>query len=415
MKTRTLLRIACLIMLMLTVGLGYGQDLGGIVKKKVKKRAKDNVEKTVDDGLDAIEGKDKGKEKKKKDSSEEPNDEVKVVEVEGTTDNTARKTAPLADFIYPATAIFVDDFNLEKPTEFPSKWTQLDGTFQNAQVVRMNDKDGVVELFTTNGLMKPTIEGDRYLGREFQVEMEVYFYDKGNEQYIIELKNQDNGYLDHEIRIGNGVMWNGSEAIARLPRGVWAPGWHTVQISFNSGNLKAYLDGFMLVNDPDITSNKKFIKDHYTHLELGVLSPGSNANPRRPAAVSYFAVGGQGHDLYKKLKTDGKLVMNDINFEVNSFVISTDSYGILDDMATMLNDHSDINLSINGHTDSDGTNSFNQTLSENRAKAVMSYLISKGVSATRLKSVGYGEEKPVDTSGSETAKAKNRRVEFVLM
>lgn len=111
---------------------------------------------------------------------------------------------------------------------------------------------------------------------------------------------------------------------------------------------------------------------------------------------------------------DGKLVMNNIQFEVNSYTLKPDSFSVLDEIASMLTDHSDVSLSIQGHTDSDGTNSFNQELSENRAAAVKEYLVKKGVSSKRLSTTGFGESKPVDKSGTNMAKAKNRRVEFVL-
>ena len=370
---------------------------------KLKKRANDNIEKTVDEGLDAIEGKNPDV------VGQGPNGDIVIVSRDEEGNN-----APLMNFIHPGTAIFVDDFNIEKPTEFPSKWTQMDGTFQNAQALNNGQKDGMVEVLTNKGTMRPTIVGDRYLGHDFKLEMQVYFHNMGNEQYIFKLKNTDNIYTNHEVRVGNGIMWNGSEAISRMPEGLWGSGWHTIQLSFNRGNLKGYLDGIMLINDPDITTNPDYVKDFFTHLEVNVLSPSSNANPRKPGRITYFAIGGKGHDLYNALKSEGKLVMNNINFEVNSYIINPSSYGVLDEIAGMMNAYREINLSVQGHTDSDGTNEFNQTLSENRAKAVVDYLVKKGISGKRLSSMGYGEKKPIDPTSSEMAKAKNRRVEFVL-
>jgi outer membrane protein OmpA-like peptidoglycan-associated protein len=73
----------------------------------------------------------------------------------------------------------------------------------------------------------------------------------------------------------------------------------------------------------------------------------------------------------------------------------------------------DLNFSVEGHTDSDGDEALNQTLSEQRAKAVMDRLISMGISANRLKSAGWGESKPLADNGTAEGKANNRRVEFV--
>ncbi len=73
----------------------------------------------------------------------------------------------------------------------------------------------------------------------------------------------------------------------------------------------------------------------------------------------------------------------------------------------------ELNFSVEGHTDSDGNDATNQTLSENRAKTVMNQLITLGIDKSRLKSQGFGESKPVNDNTSAEGKAQNRRVEFV--
>jgi TonB family protein len=72
------------------------------------------------------------------------------------------------------------------------------------------------------------------------------------------------------------------------------------------------------------------------------------------------------------------------------------------------------NVEVEGHTDNVGNAESNKKLSEQRAKAVMDYLISRGVEASRLKSVGYGLVKPVADNSTEEGRAKNRRVELVI-
>ena len=72
-------------------------------------------------------------------------------------------------------------------------------------------------------------------------------------------------------------------------------------------------------------------------------------------------------------------------------------------------------IEIGGHTDGKGSEAYNQRLSENRAKAVVDYLVSKGVDAKRLKYKGYGKTMPVDTNDTEEGRAKNRRVEFKIL
>jgi OmpA-OmpF porin, OOP family len=70
---------------------------------------------------------------------------------------------------------------------------------------------------------------------------------------------------------------------------------------------------------------------------------------------------------------------------------------------------------LEGHTDSDGSNALNQTLSENRAAAVKAYLVENGIGADRLKAVGFGETQPIASNKTAKGKAQNRRVVVKLI
>ena len=72
-------------------------------------------------------------------------------------------------------------------------------------------------------------------------------------------------------------------------------------------------------------------------------------------------------------------------------------------------------IEIRGHTDAKGSDSYNQRLSENRAKAVADYLLSKGINEKRIQSKGYGKSLPIDTNDTEEGRANNRRVEFKIV
>ena len=81
----------------------------------------------------------------------------------------------------------------------------------------------------------------------------------------------------------------------------------------------------------------------------------------------------------------------------------------------MLNTNPTLKISIEGHTDNVGNLQSNQTLSENRAKAVMNALVLKGVDKSRLSAKGWGQEKPISDNNTDEGKAKNRRVEIVKL
>lgn len=108
-------------------------------------------------------------------------------------------------------------------------------------------------------------------------------------------------------------------------------------------------------------------------------------------------------------------VLKDIFFEFDKSTILQQSFFELMRLITLLNTYPDMQIEVGGHTDSKGSDSYNQRLSESRAKAVADYLISKGISERRLQYRGYGKSKPIDTNETEEGRARNRRVEFIIM
>ncbi len=101
-----------------------------------------------------------------------------------------------------------------------------------------------------------------------------------------------------------------------------------------------------------------------------------------------------------------------VNFETGKSVIKTESYGILNKVAQIMNDNPHYNLAIEGHTDNVGEDASNMTLSQDRANSVKTYLTNKGVSSSRMTAQGFGETRPVSTNETKEGRAENRRVEF---
>jgi outer membrane protein OmpA-like peptidoglycan-associated protein len=109
------------------------------------------------------------------------------------------------------------------------------------------------------------------------------------------------------------------------------------------------------------------------------------------------------------------LVTQTIHFDYDSYAIKPESFPALDAIGeALVNPPLDkAIINVEGHTDSDGSNEYNQTLSERRAWSVKSYLVQKfGIDPNRLVIVGYGEEAPIATNDNDAGKAVNRRVEF---
>jgi outer membrane protein OmpA-like peptidoglycan-associated protein len=122
----------------------------------------------------------------------------------------------------------------------------------------------------------------------------------------------------------------------------------------------------------------------------------------------------QDFELCPELVEGQVLSFDNIYFDVGSANIKRESYGILDNVVTALEANPDVHVRIAGHTDSDGSASYNQTLSEQRAQSVMDYLVEHGISARRLSTVGYGESRPAVPNDSPANKARNRRIEFEI-
>jgi outer membrane protein OmpA-like peptidoglycan-associated protein len=102
-----------------------------------------------------------------------------------------------------------------------------------------------------------------------------------------------------------------------------------------------------------------------------------------------------------------------VQFELGSALLTSASYPNLDDVANTMKANSELRISIEGHTDRTGNEGINSKLSEARARTCMTYLISKGIAAERLRVIGYGSIRPVSDNETEAGRSRNRRVEFV--
>ncbi len=112
------------------------------------------------------------------------------------------------------------------------------------------------------------------------------------------------------------------------------------------------------------------------------------------------------------IEVNASVVLNNIFFDVNKFDLKPESQVELDKLVQLLNDNPTLKVEISGHTDNVGTPADNLILSNNRAKSVVNYLVSKGIAADRLSYKGYGETKPVADNKTEEGRAMNRRTEM---
>jgi len=113
-----------------------------------------------------------------------------------------------------------------------------------------------------------------------------------------------------------------------------------------------------------------------------------------------------------KVNAQGCWILGGVLFDTNKSEIKPEFNPELDAVVTVLEKNLALNVKIKGHTDSTGTAAYNMKLSENRAKAVMEYLIKKGIDKDRLSAKGYGLTQPIASNDTKEGRAKNRRVEL---
>ena len=104
----------------------------------------------------------------------------------------------------------------------------------------------------------------------------------------------------------------------------------------------------------------------------------------------------------------------DVEFDFDKSTIKKGYYQDIDNLAQVMKDYPDLNVVIEGHTDSVGTAAYNKKLSQRRAEAVKKYMVEKGIDENRLKAQGFGEEKPIASNKTKEGRQQNRRVEAAV-
>jgi outer membrane protein OmpA-like peptidoglycan-associated protein len=116
--------------------------------------------------------------------------------------------------------------------------------------------------------------------------------------------------------------------------------------------------------------------------------------------------------FYRSILETGRVAVHGINFDTAKATIRPDSEPVLHEIETLLSDHSELRLKIEGHTDNVGQPAANQKLSQARAEAVKGWLVKRGIKADRVVATGFGDPRPIGDNSSEEGRASNRRVEL---
>jgi outer membrane protein OmpA-like peptidoglycan-associated protein/tetratricopeptide (TPR) repeat protein len=117
----------------------------------------------------------------------------------------------------------------------------------------------------------------------------------------------------------------------------------------------------------------------------------------------------------KNIKIGSKIALRNVFFDTGKSTIRVESNAELDRLVQLMNDVPSLKIELSGHTDNTGSATSNQQLSQDRAQAVVNYLVSKGISASRLTAKGYGSDRPVASNDTAEGRQENRRTEFEII
>jgi len=396
-------------------------DLKKKIEKKVNKELNDATDDAINETPETIKKGGEGEDENENTSTENPtidnnsntnNESNSPSEETGLDNGEELKLWSKYDFVAGEKVIFEDDLSREESGEFPSRWDLLSGS---AEVATLGG-DNVIHYINNNSIILPLMDKKDFLPEVFTIEFDVFFEEDGaqrSDYYKIRFFEGTNNSskIDGKSISTLDIKWNevkmgkfgGKTKSFTEEKKNWQPKWKHIAVSFNKRSLKLYMDEERLLNIPNLGFKPK------------MFSIGAHYDDRfiKMSSIKNIRVNEGGKKLYDRILEEGKFVTRGILFEVNKSNITGESMGTINEIVKLMNKHSDLNFTIEGHTDSDGEESFNQKLSEDRATAVKNTLVNLGIDQSRLESKGWGESKPVSENSTSEGKANNRRVEFI--
>jgi outer membrane protein OmpA-like peptidoglycan-associated protein len=382
------------------------EGIGGLFKKKKKTEKEEEADQegnTTDE--QATEGEEESSSRKKQKKAKRGDQESESGEGEP---QEQKKSSVLVwakyDFVPGSEVIFEDDLKNEQNGEFPSKWDLKAGTVEVANV----DGENVIWFRKSSSQIYPLIKVKDYLPDEFTLEFDYNMANQTQHHYTVYFQQRGGNRSKYRLDIGGrGLELFRNETNSHINGDInkeFEPGWRHLAISFNKRSMKVYVDDQRVLNIPNLEEE---VGSFLIHSGLGT------SKDEAKSIIKNIKVAKGAVPLYDRVLSDGKFVTTGIKFDVNSSNIKPESAGTLNYVYEMLKSNPDLKFCVEGHTDSDGNDANNQTLSEARSKAIKDRLVSMGIASDRLTSKGWGESKPLASNDTPEGKAQNRRVEFV--
>jgi OmpA-OmpF porin, OOP family len=375
-----------------------------------------NIDNGANSAVNKVENGIKGlfKRKKKNSDSNDQQQQANNSNAQNNSDNSSANTTAVTtptvqtyrnyDFVPGDTVIFESNLADEQTGEIPSQFTLADGQVD----VQQEDGENVIHVAAGPGAtFTPRMDKQAYMPDQFTVE-----FDFKNEKFGVNHFSVDFGqrvYYSGGEGITPGVTFNDASINWTLgdvdfPADLHADGsypmvWHHIAIAINKNVGKVYVDQYRVANVNNLTGKPNNVTIHVDGYEASF--------------IKNIRIAKGGIDIYKEKTPPAKIIMHGILFDVDKATLKPQSMGSINEIYNLMKKDASLKFEIDGHTDNTGDASHNLTLSQQRADAVKTQLVSMGIDASRLTTKGFGDTKPIDTNDTPEGKANNRRVEFV--
>ena len=312
------------------------------------------------------------------------------------------------DFVPGDRVLFYDDYSGDNVGDFPRR---LEFEKGNAEVA---DWEGGKWLRVSQ-TAKFAVVLTETLPERFTVEFDYITNAKASRNWPIMLNLsaadgnwESQGAYNPQVRFGTdkGGVYTGKIEAAGPANGDFQNQVVRARIMADGKYTKVYINGVRVGNGPNADLGRS------NKVQFWV--PAYDETSESVTLIGPVRIAAGGKKLYDALAEKGRVATQGIYFDIGSDAIRQESAPTLKEIGTMLKDHPELRLTIEGHTDNVGKAEANQALSEKRAAAVRQYLVDHyQIDGSRLEAKGLGQTKPVGSNDSAEGRQQNRRVELV--
>lgn len=390
---------------------GQVTDPKQVAAQDASNHANNDVDNSINNGLNKTENGIKGLFKKK-------NKNTQTTTTKGAAAGTAATPTPAPegpvtlttysnyDFVPGEQVVFEDHFTDDQDGEFPAHWHLNKG-----QGV-INKIGGEQAFFLIQGnyvRVAPRMKTEKdYLPENFTVEFDFYPIEGSYMPMLMFTTDKDES---RNIQFGKevGTSYFKTDLNNDYPGDKsdehYYGRWHHAAMIKKGNQIKCYEDQYRVLVIPDCEDCKM------SYVEVGGIG-----DQEKPIVFRNFRIAEGGNmNLIGQKFTDARIITHGINFDIDKSTIRPESMGTLNMIVNVMKTNPDLKFEVDGHTDNTGDATHNMQLSQQRADAVKTQLVTMGIDASRLTTKGFGDTKPISDNTTQEGKANNRRVEFVKM